>query len=171
MVDTRDEDIATCEACGSSRFRIHARNLCTRCYPLVRKKEKAIAWDLSKSESLEDCPISFAKNPNEFQELKSIYLEIVDERVEYLKHVESTINDLSATGLAIEYQLMRIAERAGVREPESITHGAATILNDHIDAFGKTYLYSLLAGIEESLRWDGLSLAIILERRRMKSTI
>ncbi len=162
-----------CVNCGTTRFPLPARNLCSRCYPLVLKKESAQEWDMSQPDTLAKCDIPTV-DPVRFSELKGAYLEIIEDRLDIFRFRETFINGgADVDGITIERQLLRIAEKAGAKDAVTLTHGWKGRIDDSMDANARSCLYGMLCMVEEEMEkpWKGLHLGELFEHVRQSTEL
>ncbi|MGA9210662.1 MAG: hypothetical protein WB347_22925 [Terriglobales bacterium] len=92
--------------------------------------------------------------PEEIPKMQADVIEQLGKRLKELRTKERILNE-PVDSIAIEYQLQRLAEKAGVRNACDITHGLAIVFDEFGPQHRKT-LYQVLNSIEENIRWRGV---------------
>ncbi len=151
-----------CSNCGTERFRVHAKNLCRRCYDLVLRVSRIQAWNASDLTTLKGFPTSLPlPKPEDVAKLRADVIDQLRKRLQDLRRAEQSLAG-PASSVRIEFQLQRLAKRAGARNAASITHGLASVFDD----FGpkhRTTLHGILHSIEENIPWPGIRWSGYLE--------
>ena len=146
-----------CVNCGTARRRHAGRGYCTRCYFLVRKLHAVEMWNLAEPTTLSDYPRDpLFHNPTYLNRLRKGSIAQISERLNVLRDKEEMLSR-AISGLEIEYQLRRLAKRAGARDPH-LHFGVGTFISQTFDSKRRRILFRLLLEIEESIPWGGINL-------------
>lgn len=143
-----------CTNCCTTRYRLIAKGLCTRCYPLKLRLENFEKCDLSNPKSLKVFPPSllpFIKTQEVLNGFKAHAKEQIEKRLSYLRVREEKLNG-EINGIDLEYQLQRIARMIFPKE-RTLYHGIAGYIDDNFTTKQKKLLYSLLSEIDDRLPW------------------
>lgn len=150
--------------CGTQRYRHKARGYCIRCYELIRRLENVSRWDMSDISTLKGYPknsIFYSKNT--FDKLKKGYTKQINERLQFLRIKEEQLKRELIDPIDIEYQLRRLARRAGARN-RNILLGIAGCIKMHFPPKQRKVLYHLLNEIGENIPWEGIDYGEIYSR-------
>jgi len=152
-----------CSNCGTERFRVHAKDLCRRCYGLSLRVSQIQAWNASDLKTLKGLPTSLPLlRPEDVPKIQADVIDQLRKRLQDLRRSEQSLAK-PVDSIKIEFQLQRLAKSAGARNAASITHGLASVFDD----FGPEHrmtLYGILHSIEENIPWSGIRWCRYLER-------
>lgn len=147
-----------CVNCGSERFTIAAKGLCSRCYPLQRRIAVLEKWD----GSVANAPRQYSTartlvRAEELPVVKHALIRQIQERLWFLKQKEEQLQG-PIDAIDIEYQLDRLACLAGARNTNnnSLFFGNAGFIAVKLDAAARKTIFYLLNCIEENIPWDGI---------------
>lgn len=146
-----------CTNCSTIRYRLIAKGLCKRCYPLKLRLRNLEKWDLSDPNSLKGIPNSLVpliRTQEELDGFKADAKEQIGDRLTYLRMREEKLNG-KINGIDLEYQLQRIARMIFPKE-RALYHGIAGFMEDNFAMKQKKLLYNLLSKIEEKHPWKGV---------------
>lgn len=145
-----------CANCGTSRLPLHAKGFCKRCYRIRRRIFQLERWNPTDPSSLKGYPSSMplTQNPEYVRNMQVSAIGQLRKQLADLRTREQLL-DSPIDSTRIEYQLQRLAEKAGARNAYGTTHGLATVFDD----FGpehRSTLYRVLNGIEENIPRRGI---------------
>ena len=148
-------DVKACTNCQTTRYPTKAHGLCARCYFAQRKIEQADKWSLANLSSLKDYPPSrMYENPAALARVRIAYKKEYQRRLQFLKIIEQKLNG-PIDAVDIEFQLARLAHRAGARN-KNMLHGSACAIGATFGPEQRIFLYGLLNDIEENIQWKGI---------------
>lgn len=157
-----------CNECGTDRRKFRARGMCTFCYRVHTRIRQARKWDNARPETLIGVQTEWV--PRERAEFETYRTSVVRQLEQMLLQAREREACRRGTvdGLTIEYQLRRLARRAGARN-RTLHFGIAGYVEMSFGARQRRALFGLLADIEESyekveIRWPKVWAAV--ERRR-----
>jgi len=144
-----------CKNCLSSRFKLIAGGLCSRCYPLKRKLKIVKQWNLINSETLKYYPkdMIFHNQPN-FNKIKKGFIRQMEDRLSYLQTNEQMLNG-AVNGIDIIPRFQRVAKLAGSRNKNFLWH-EEDLFDQNFTSEQKKILFSILNQITESIPWKGI---------------
>ena len=146
-----------CTNCGTTRYRLIAKGLCTKCYPLKHRLENFGKCDLSNPKSLKvflPSLLPFIRTKEVLNGLKADAKEQIEKRLSHFRWREEKL-DGKIDGIDLEYQLQRIARMILPKE-RGLYHGVAGFIDDNFTMKQKKLLYSLLSEMEEKVPWRGI---------------
>jgi hypothetical protein len=113
-------------------------------------------WNPGDPNSLKGYPAGLPPPPSPecVKNMQAHAIKQLRKRLEQLRVKEQVLNG-PVDSIAIEYQLQRLAERAGARNAYRTTHGLASVFDD----FGpeqRKALYQVLNSIEENIPSPGI---------------
>lgn len=150
-------DSKPCANCGTTRYLIKARGLCTRCYPISLRLEHTKRWDASRRATLQHYPKLSASNwENDFPRIKEHTIRELKKRLLHFHLVEEQLlGRTRISGFDIEQELRYLAIRAGAGR-NSLSR-CASALDISFTLKQKKLLFKLLAEVSESIKWRGIS--------------
>lgn len=153
---------ARCTNCGTDRFPVRARGLCKRCYRIALTIRQVQGWVANDVKSFRGYPESLPlPKPEHVPRMQADVIRQLRKRLEFLRQREQSLLG-PVESIKIEYQLQRLAGRAGARNAHIITHGLAIVF-DSYEPEQKTTLYRVLNSIEENIPWGGIRWTKYLE--------
>jgi hypothetical protein len=138
-----------CTNCGTDRFRVTARGLCSRCYPLTRKLEQLENWNPKTGRAPKWIPQSLLRMPhNHFEPMRADVAKQLKDRLKKIRDLEARLRE-PVDSMMIESKLAWLAQKAGVRNRE-VMHGTAICFDSFAREQRRT-LFRLLNEIEEDI--------------------
>ena len=157
----------SCLNCGTDERPHRGKGYCNKCYGPAMQLEEIAAWDQAHPETLRRYPGNFrVDSPSDFELLRQGYARELQERLDTLRHWETTRDD-PADGIDIEFQLDRIAGYAGA-ETRGLYHGLASYIDWQFQPEQRRVLRELLRKLEKDRPWRGVNLYRVFDYRAQR---
>ncbi|MFA4942010.1 MAG: hypothetical protein WC582_05510 [Patescibacteria group bacterium] len=144
-----------CKNCLSTRFKLKAKGLCSRCYSLTRKFKIVEQWNLENIETLKYYPKDMIfHNQRDFNKIKNGFIRQLEDRLSYLQSNEEMLGG-AVNGVDIVPRFQKVSELAGSRNKDFLWH-EEDLFDQNFTSKQKKILFSILNQIIESIPWRGI---------------